>query len=621
MERDDMKKPAQKPTATRATASARPGPFWSGLAGAGSLRWKLVKATPHRSSQRAFLPSRSNRRCNQGGQLGKETLLPANKAVAAKRQSGLVWANNDYDRWNGTTEDDLLTASQPDCDYTVAGKRAIPCPRDLEDFARLWVSGVSNTISRLPAGSTVTLSWAGIGSSPTLDLFQAADTNGGMGYLTNLTTASNQINTNLCRYVGRLGPGGSIQLNTSAFPNNWAGDHYIWCGVAFGSDQLNLTISNTTDGTVLAQSSQYIQIIDIKQMYERWSVGDMEINTLGIVEPVSPKTNAVPAQDNFSPGAPTIPFAYSYDPAYDTNDTYIVYVHGWNTPSWQKDRQAETMYKRLYWQGYQGRFGSFRWPCNYLSLYPPYFGNFDLGEWTAWQSGQPFESFLAGLNSHYPGKVYVLAHSMGNVVTGEALRLATAEGAGLIVNTYVASQAALSARAYDNTVPADLTNTYGINGGGLITPDSEGHYYTNGAPPYLNGIAGAAHFVDFYDNADQILGWWVANQHMKPDNSYYYSTSFSQHPAGYYQQFGIHPYRNLLFPTNTYEIFARADQSYSYPLGAETNIATTFPSSLAVNLFLSPYNFQNQHGFQFRSDNMTTAAYWHQLLVSFKLEQ
>ena len=30
-----------------------------------------------------------------------------------------------------------------------------------------------------------------------------------------------------------------------------------------------------------------------------------------------------------------------------------------------KDRFAETAFKRLYWQGYQGRFGSFRWPTDY----------------------------------------------------------------------------------------------------------------------------------------------------------------------------------------------------------------------------------------------------------------
>ena len=183
----------------------------------------------------------------------------------------VFWANNNYDQWttnllNGSTpfENDIESATQMDCDYTVDGNRAIPCPRDLEDFARLWVSGVSNALSLLPEGSTVTLSWALVWNgqqyadpgSPTIDIFQAADPDGGIGYLTNLTTANNQINTNLCQYVGRLGPGSNILLNASTFSNGWAGDHYIFCGVSYGTNQLNLTVSDGS-GNILAQSSQY----------------------------------------------------------------------------------------------------------------------------------------------------------------------------------------------------------------------------------------------------------------------------------------------------------------------------------------------------------------------------
>jgi hypothetical protein len=529
----------------------------------------------------------------------------------------VLWANNDYDRWNGTTEDDLQTAAEPDCNYTNAGNRAIPCPRDLEDYARLWVCGVSNTLSQLPAGSTVTLNWGDVGgpnpSNPTIDLFQAADPDGGIGYLTNLATANNQINNTRCQYVGRLGPGGSIQLNTSTFSNGWAGDHYIWCGVGHGSGALYLTIADG-NGNVLAQSSQFIKIQDIKQMYERWTVGDNP--------GVPPLAYPVEAQDNYSPGYPTQPFNYTYDPAFDTNNTYIVYVHGWNMPSWEKDRWAETAYKRLYWQGYQGRFGSFRWPTgngfNGIISALTDANNYNNSEWIAWKSGQPLENFLAGLNSQYPGKVYVLAHSMGNVVTGEALRLA---GANVIVNTYVASQAAISARAYDNTIPADATNSYTPH---VYGPDDEGHYYTNGAPPYFNGIAGASHFADFYNQEDFALHYWVIDQNFKADSlNYHYTTPSLQFPSGFYYEPPFQLPRSLTFPTNTYETFAQAVQSYSFALGAETNIASTFSVRAPVNLDVPPYDFGNHHvghSLEFRSDNMTVELYWNQLLVSFGLK-
>jgi hypothetical protein len=527
--------------------------------------------------------------------------------------SSVFWANNDYDRYKDGTEEDVTNSSAnptPDCNYTVNGNRCIPCPRDLEDYARLWASGVSNTLSRLPSGSTVTLNWGDVGApdtnNPVIDIFQAADADGGTGYLTNTVTASNQINTNLCQYVGRLGPGGSIQLNASTFSNGWAGDHYIWCGVISGSGQLFLTVADGS-GNTLAQSSQYIQIQDIKQFYERWTVGD-DPNTA----PGAPMTTNRLVAD----GQPQ--FQYSYDPAYDTNDDYIVFVHGWNMPAWEKDRFAETAYKRLYWQGYKGRFGSFRWPCNLFNpalLLELNFAQYNGGERTAWQCGQPFENFLANLNGQYPGKVYVLAHSMGNIVTGEALRLA---GTNVIVNTYVATQAAVSARTYDNTVPADATNSYTPH---VYTPDSEGHYFTNGAPPYFNGIGGASHFADYFNAQDYALGYWVTDQNFKADSSsYLYTTPSLQFPSGYYNRASFFTTRSLVFPTNTYEIFAMACQSYSFALGAETNIASTFSLRTPVNLQAPPYSFSNLrtgHSFEFHSDNMTVGVYWHQLLSSF----
>ena len=76
--------------------------------------------------------------------------------------------------------------------------------------------------------------------------------------------------------------------------------------------------------------------------------------------------------------------------------------------------------------------------------------NFDLSEYQAWQSGSGLRNLLTLLNGEYPGHVYLLGHSMGNVTVGEALRLS---GATRLVNTYVSSQAALSAHTvrWDDT--------------------------------------------------------------------------------------------------------------------------------------------------------------------------
>jgi hypothetical protein len=113
----------------------------------------------------------------------------------------------------------------------------------------------------------------------------------------------------------------------------------------------------------------------------------------------------------------------------------------------------------------------------------------------------------------------------------------------------------------------------------------------------------------------------VIDQNAKADSSsYFYTTPSSQYPSGYYNRDSFFTTRSLGFPTNTYEIFSMAAQSYSFALGAETNIASKFPSPKAVNLNIDPYNFgglRTGHSFQFYSDNMTVGVYWNQLLSSF----
>src|SRR6202044_4148485 len=98
-----------------------------------------------------------------------------------------------------------------------------------------------------------------------------------------------------------------------------------------------------------------------------------------------------------------------------------------------KDFFAQTAYKRLYWQGYQGRFGAFQWPTTVANLTGPHF---DQSESQAWYSGAGLLNLLVALNKEYLGQVYVMGHSHGNVVVGEALRQATQQGLGQLVNTY-----------------------------------------------------------------------------------------------------------------------------------------------------------------------------------------
>ena len=541
-----------------------------------------------------------------------------------------IWANNNFDRWATNTvlygylytdieQDDQQIACSPaapntptpDCNYSNMlangyAYRAIPCTRDLEDFARLWVCGITtNLLAQLPSGSTVTLSWGDVGNpnsgNPTIDLFTAADANGGIGYQTNETVATAQINAIQCPYIGRLGPGGNIQLNASQFANQWAGNYFIWCGVSNGTGGLTLTITDGNSNT-LAQTTAYIQIVDIKQMYQRWTVGDNS-NT-------NPLTAPILASENLPPGVPS----FEYPPPQNTNTPYILHVHGFNMQTWEKDRYAETEFKRLYWQGYQGRFGEFRWPTTIQGL-ANFNTAFDDSEFNAWQSAKGLLNLLTNLDAEYPGNVYLTAHSHGNVVAGEALRLA---GNNQVVNTYIAMQGAVASHAYDPTTPIRLLNSTGVNLD-QGTPDYYAQYYTPGALCYFNGSAGAGTYINFFNTNDWALTTlWRPDQDLKPDTG----QGYGWNGTNFYQGL-IYPVYQL-FPIDTYPIFAYCDPARCQALGAQANVGGAFAAGSQTDLhsvwppdtYVGSTNYTTHvwHSAEFRSDNPNRAVFWNTVL-------
>ena len=547
--------------------------------------------------------------------------LTFNGPDATSQASPMVfWVNNNFDRWSydllssAEEQDDVLSGASdgqnldpndPDCNYAPNGNRAIPDTRDLEDFTRLWISGVTpNLLASLPPNSTVTLSWNDVGfpdsSNPTIDLFTATDADGGVGYLTDETKAAAQLNANQGRYVGRLGPGQSLQLNASYFGGTWRGNHFIWCGVNPGAGALTLTIADGS-GKLLAQTEVYIQIKDIKDMYERWTVGDDST--------IAPLTAAVNAANDL----PTGEQPFQYQAPQNPNTPYILHVHGFNMHKWEKDRYAETEFKRLYWQGYQGRFGEFRWPTTIQNWWDG--RAFDNSESNAWASGVGLLNLLKTLNTEYPDNVYLTAHSHGNVVVGEALRQATQQGLGQLVNTYIAMQAALDSHTYD---PTTLPRP-----GSFSTPDRYGQYYVNGAPNYFNGSAAAGTYVNFFNPQDFALSLlvWQLDENVKWDVGYGYSDLHDN-----WWKIGLLGNTPLDFPQDTYTIFSYCDQAHAYALGAQADVGGAFSISQQVNLpdvwppDIGGYKAHLWHSAEFRSDNAQRWQFWNQVLVKMKLE-
>jgi hypothetical protein len=518
----------------------------------------------------------------------------------------VVWVNDNYDRGhavdgNDYEQDDLGAANLaqlptdqqvPDFEFTTNGQPAIPGTRDLEDYFRMWTPGVAALMQLLPSNYSVQLTLTGGGQ---IRIFQAIEPNGGTNYLFDETTASSQVANSTSLYVGLLTSNSPVILSAQPSFN----EHFIFCGAQSGSAQIDLQILDGNQN-VIADASAYLQINNIKEMYERWTVGDNPN--------IAPANVAVKDMSDLPPLDP----AFAYPAPQDTNTPYILFVHGWNMERWEKDRFAEAAFKRLYWQGYNGRFGIFRWPTH-NGFGAPFSGspntplndprNYDNSESNAWASATGLLNKLSDLDALYPGHVYMMAHSMGNVVAGEALRLA---GTNHVANTYIAMQGAISAHCYDASTPSRWT---------FGPADMYANYWTSNSPCYFNATAGAGTYVNFYNANDWALNaeHWQLNQDLKPDSGYTYNPYFGLFERGNVM---------LYMPTNTYEVFSYADPARSFALGAQQNVNGAFKGA-QVNLpSVWPPDTHPQGGYQehvwhsaeFRSDNPSRALFWNTVL-------
>jgi hypothetical protein len=508
------------------------------------------------------------------------------------------WVNNDYDAYDSSIADfdDLNPSAGDDADNT-----SISCTRDLEDYTRLRINTQGITEDLQNGNLFLALQWKNVTGNPGIRIFRAVESDGGSLYLTDANTAQAQIsapygNCLIDHFVGQTACSGSLPF---IFPTNtWANltsgqpvANFLFDAVSRGTGQLIIAIYKNDAVTKLAEGQPlYMKLQDVKEMYERYSVGE--------------NPNSAPATT-----ASLVTSPYSYDSTIPADNNYILFVHGWNLATWEKDAFAETAFKRLYWQGYKGHFGSFRWPTGYgftgwksVATDPD---NYDNSEFNAWFSGTGLKNLLAALNSSYSGHVYLMAHSMGNVAAGEALRLA---GSSQLVNTYIAMQGAVPAHCYDPAVTARII-PFPLDSG---TPNRYANYPTTGASCYFNGTAGAGSYINFYNEQDWALGYWQTDQNLKPD------TGFSWNGINFFAG-GT----EIDFLTSTHEIFAYCDEARCFALGAQANVGGAFLKSgtiQQINLQAHPYDFADQHkdhSGEFNSDNMHRAQFWDSVLGNF----
>jgi pimeloyl-ACP methyl ester carboxylesterase len=199
--------------------------------------------------------------------------------------------------------------------------------------------------------------------------------------------------------------------------------------------------------------------------------------------------------------------------AYDAKQL-AVFVHGWRMTQWNWQNFSDTMFKRLYWQGFQGRFASLRWPTRstdtdtnnlLFGLVPSVDFTYNRSEHIAFESGTGAGAYFNDLRQRFPDDtISACSHSMGGIVMMEALKeLAAANQAPL--DNYVMMQAAVPAHCYDTTV----TNFPFFEQEEELVPTPD--VYANYAVGITNAIRGFIY--NFFNPEDYALQQaWVLNE-------------------------------------------------------------------------------------------------------------
>lgn len=584
---------------------------------------------------------------NHDGKMSTSDAVVHRKDAITKESPFRFWLNNDVDAGqevdgNDWEEDDLETGN-PDSQDGV-----ITCRRDLEDFTRIWINAYQVVqVLGGSAGLTVEMewkpmegeTWASPDGAPSIKLYKAVEAAGGSRYLTEQDQEANdQIGG-----IYKTSIGAVTKENVYTFPANFFNDlteenpnmYLLFEGAAAGKGRL---IVRFKKGQAVAElPPTYIELKDIKDMYEHWTVG----NGAG-GEPAASATRLT---------------AFQYSSDSPEEKTYILFVHGWNMEQWEKERFAETAYKRLWLQGYKGRFGLFTWPCTNkfdgLGSALADSSNYDRGEWTAWRSASALRAKLSDLYGQYNGELNVLAHSMGNVVVGEALRLQSDAKGSQIIKTYVASQAAVPAHLYDSTLAGNLQWTYAhpdIPGGAALnygphTPNVYGNWCAFVTSTAAGHTQSVGKIVNFFNPNDWALApdIWEFNQITKPDDRdlpeqlYFYV--FNGDPeaplaSGVFRRslvaYPYIPYSTLDLGgraalEDRYEIMAFAAEARTSALGRTplnaqimpgVNLQDTdiWPADATPSQRNGTHGAHKWHSAQFRSTNMRQKGYWKTVL-------
>jgi|GEM_PF-3643695 len=560
-------------------------------------------------------------------------LLPADLAVDANRDGVIKFAGNPaaagaYDRteqsrpfrfWVNDDDDETdgsekVPVGTPDNQYAfIEGKR------DLEDFTRLHIS-IGGLHEAIVSGTIqIGLEWKNVTGTPAIWVHRAASASGSDDYLKDDTAAEAQIEGVYGVALGKAAHTSPLKIDKAVFQSLSAANpnaYFLFDGAAEGRGRLVMTLWKGSE-KIGEGPGVWIDLLDVKKMYVRGQAApDFQDAPFSHMDSWSPPDIGSQPYENGHP----------HSKPWDEEKKAVVYVHGINGPwgqadahaSWQAD--SETMFKRLWHQGFKGRFASFKW----LALTPAFPFKFNESEYRGWKCGRGLAQFIGSLPGDYQKNLY--SFSQGAIVCGSALTVYQAS-----VHNYVMSQAAAPAGCYDASTAVNSYSDFLNAEASMPTPDSTNDL---GYRDYFNGLNVSGSVVSFYNEVDYALKTgtelginvsWEGNQLLSKPNQNLAGRTYaydSGPPSGLFAigqrcfLRDIGPPFNQRRLTDIHESMAFVARPRSEAAGASNAVAGSITSRYNVGPDTAS-NFRDDstdHSGQFNRRIQQTQDYYSQLL-------
>jgi len=128
----------------------------------------------------------------------------------------------------------------------------------------------------------------------------------------------------------------------------------------------------------------------------------------------------------------------------------LVWLHGFNVTLDEAREVFNELYRRLFWVGFRGQFIGLTWDGD-STRFLGYPVQFDSPVAKAFLTSPALMRFLRALEQHYGAdNVDIAAHSLGNLVMFDALRLQEITGSGPVVRNAISFEAAVWSEAFDS---------------------------------------------------------------------------------------------------------------------------------------------------------------------------